>query len=327
MKGAGIGVACVAAIVLCGVVILGATSVAGQGEALADAAGVAATRANVAHQQDREKRLARHYAALMVRADALGGRMTRLLTVLWPLRLDAFVAEISGIEWAEADRRYRWTRALFRAARASGQAYADHDVKVRAGRIAHEEAASRLRQERVKAGEAFSEALSHRLAVLEGKTTTQPLDPADALGEALGGIEAEADQETQPATSSAVSRCRLSRPVAGGDIAPHGQTGGAGVMLAVPEGTPVVAAASGQVDFSGVLRGLGHVVILSHDGQLHTVYACLASSEVFVGDRVVRDGRLGAAGNCGLARHPGVYFELRFREKALNPAEWFAARP
>jgi len=97
-------------------------------------------------------------------------------------------------------------------------------------------------------------------------------------------------------------------------------------VLAVPEGSPVVAAADGRVVFTGTLRGLGRVLILAHDDRCHTVYACLSETSLAVGEAVPRQGLIGRSGYCNQTRAPGVYFELRFREKALNPAEWLAVR-
>nr|HML56242.1 M23 family metallopeptidase [Solidesulfovibrio magneticus] len=109
-------------------------------------------------------------------------------------------------------------------------------------------------------------------------------------------------------------------------FAPSGRDARQGLVLAVPEGSPVTAAADGRVVFTGTLRGLGRVLILAHDDRCHTVYACLSETAVPVGEAVPRQGLLGRSGYCNQTRAPGVYFELRFREKALNPAEWLAVR-
>lgn len=121
----------------------------------------------------------------------------------------------------------------------------------------------------------------------------------------------------------------LSWPVPGrlaASFAPSARPPRQGVLLAASEGEPVAAAADGRVVFVGGLRGLGHIVILDHGARRHTVYGCLGQVSVHEGDRLARGEALGQAGICGLAKASGVYFELRFREKALNPAEWLAVR-
>lgn len=98
-----------------------------------------------------------------------------------------------------------------------------------------------------------------------------------------------------------------------------------GIALATAADAPVRAACGGQVVFTGRLRGRGRVLIIAHGLHYHTVYACLADVAVPDGAIVSRGTLLGRAGVCPPAGGPGVYFELRFRKKALNPAEWFAA--
>lgn len=99
-----------------------------------------------------------------------------------------------------------------------------------------------------------------------------------------------------------------------------------GIGLSVPEGAGVRAAAGGQVAHADVLRGLGRVVILDHGGQYYTIYAHLSETSVAPGDTVSRGASLGRAGYYPPAEGPGLYFELRFREKAINPGKWLAAR-
>lgn len=109
-------------------------------------------------------------------------------------------------------------------------------------------------------------------------------------------------------------------------FAPQANPPRQGIVLAASRGETVAAAAEGLVVFVGALRGLGRVVIVSHGARRHTVYGCLEQAAVREGTMVARGDALGQAGYCGLVKAPGVYFELRFREKALNPAEWLAMR-
>ncbi len=236
---------------------------------------------------------ARVAAARAASRDAAAARVSRLLAALWPLRVEGLLGGREALDWAEADRRYVWTRALLEAARAAGEVQA-----------------------------AFPDGAARRM----GGTTREPVT---ASVEPAGRSGPPADEPDAGGVPGDPPPGGLVRPVAGrvaAGFAPSGRPPRQGVVLAAPEGSPVVAAADGLVVFTGMLRGLGRVVILSHDGSLHTIYACLASADAAVGDAVPRGAPLGRSGLCGVAKGPGVYFELRFREKALNPAEWFAAR-
>ena len=313
------------AVIACLWLLVGAGAVWGRGSTrprttdTVAAARLVEARAKVAATRTEEVRLRQRQAALTAARDAALARLSRLLAALWPLR----VGDLSGgrtpaADWAEADRRYVWTRSLFDAARAAQAAYTADSAKAYEGRAALDSAVKRLDLGRGEADAAFSDVLTRRMGELE------PAPAADVLGRTLG--EADQGEAAQPFVAPPDG---LTRPVDGPVVtafAPAGRSPRQGVILAAREGSQVVAATTGRVAYSGMLRGLGRVVILSHDGLLHTVYACLASSEASLGDTVSRGGLLGRSGVCGLSGKPGVYFELRFREKALNPAEWFAAR-
>src|SRR5690606_4688333 len=56
----------------------------------------------------------------------------------------------------------------------------------------------------------------------------------------------------------------------------YGLRGGSfheGVDIAAPQSTPIRAAASGRVVFSGVIRGYGRTVVLYHGSGMSTAYA------------------------------------------------------
>jgi murein DD-endopeptidase MepM/ murein hydrolase activator NlpD len=91
----------------------------------------------------------------------------------------------------------------------------------------------------------------------------------------------------------------------------------AGLDLAAPEGTPVVAPADGLVVFTGRPRReasrlwrFGTLVVVAHGTDTATLFGHLARAEVRRGDRVRRGQRLGAAGRTGWALSPRVHYEL-----------------
>ncbi|WP_343039440.1 murein hydrolase activator EnvC family protein [Solidesulfovibrio aerotolerans] len=293
-------------------------------------------------------RLSRQLAALEAARDAEARRLSDLLAALWPLRAEALASSgLAGADWAEADRRYVWTRALYAQALAARQAFTVAAARVRDGRVARDAAALRLLAGQKEADTAFSEAVSSRVRELESATNAQERDGAAVLGQALDAtIAPQTPALPTLSNSQAAPEARdgpdhdgpkvftpppggLSWPAAGNVLTPFSaasRQGRQGIVVAVPEGSPVTAAAAGRVVFTGLLRGLGRVVILTHEDRCHTVYACLSESTVSVGEAVPREAALGRSGYCNQTRAPGVYFELRFREKALNPAEWLAVR-
>lgn len=84
-----------------------------------------------------------------------------------------------------------------------------------------------------------------------------------------------------------------------------------GVDYAAPTGTPVRSVADGVVEFAGVQRGFGNVVILKHRNNHSTVYAHLSRINVRPGQSVSQGQNVGALGASGWATGPHLHFEFR----------------
>lgn len=95
-----------------------------------------------------------------------------------------------------------------------------------------------------------------------------------------------------------------------------------GLDLGVPRGTPVRAAAAGQVVFSGRMRGFGNVVILAHGSRIETVYAHNRANRVRKGDRVERGQVIAESGASGNATTPHLHFEVRQDRRARDPLRY-----
>ena len=225
-----------------------------------------------------------------------GQRLAGVVAALWPVRLDELTEQASGgSSWPEADRHFVWMRALLAAGR---------QVAIEGGRQ--------------DAGTGHS----------TGGTAAPAADRA--MDAAASGLSDPRNGEADAALQCGLDKkAGLAWPAKGRLAAgfESGRDARQGIALATADGEPVLAAADGRVVFAGMLRGLGRTVIVAHGLHCHTVYACLADATVAAGESVTRKSVLGRAGFCPPAGETGVYFELRFREKALNPAEWFAANP
>ena len=86
----------------------------------------------------------------------------------------------------------------------------------------------------------------------------------------------------------------------------------AGRDFAAPEGTPVVAALSGQVLSSGLAGGYGVAIELEHAEPLRrTLYGHLSEIYVRPGQPVRQGEVIGRVGSTGLSTGPHLHFELR----------------
>jgi len=92
-----------------------------------------------------------------------------------------------------------------------------------------------------------------------------------------------------------------------------------GVDIAAPIGTPISAADSGVVIYSGKLRGYGNVVIIRHDSHYVTVYGHDSVNLVREGQQVARGQKIGEMGYSGHTTGPNLHFEVRRDNIARNP--------
>ena len=97
-----------------------------------------------------------------------------------------------------------------------------------------------------------------------------------------------------------------------------------GLTIALDDDTPVRAVHRGTVVHNDVLRGIGRVVILMHGEEYYSLYAFLSASPLRVGQDVARGEVVGTSGFVTSLNGPGLYFELRYHQKAENPERWLS---
>ena len=94
-----------------------------------------------------------------------------------------------------------------------------------------------------------------------------------------------------------------------------------GVDIPAPSGTPVLAAASGQVAEAGWDESDGNYVLLAHDGDRTTRYGHLSSVSVAAGEAVSAGQAIGTVGATGMATGPHLHLELTVGGVLTDPLE------
>ena len=97
----------------------------------------------------------------------------------------------------------------------------------------------------------------------------------------------------------------------------------AGIDIGCNSGTPVVAAASGEVVQAEYMGGYGYAVIIYHGGGFSTVYGHLSKFAVSTGQKVQRNQIIGYVGSTGYATGPHLHFEVRVNGALQNPFNFF----
>jgi len=122
----------------------------------------------------------------------------------------------------------------------------------------------------------------------------------------------------------------LSWPVRGKVTSKFGRRHGRphdGIDISVPEGTPVRAAAEGDVVYSSRrLTGYGNLIIIRHTHDMFTAYAHNQSNLVRRGTHVKRGEIIARAGRTGHASGPHVHFEVRRGPTPVNPLVYLPKR-
>ena len=93
-----------------------------------------------------------------------------------------------------------------------------------------------------------------------------------------------------------------------------------GMDIAVPQGTPVKAPASGIVTFADAgLYLTGGTVLIDHGHGVSSNFLHLSRLDVKVGDHVVQGQVIGAVGMTGRATGPHLHWSLMWRGSRLDP--------
>lgn len=95
-----------------------------------------------------------------------------------------------------------------------------------------------------------------------------------------------------------------------------------GLDIATKSGTPIAAAASGTVIYSGYQGSLGYLVKISHGNGLETYYGHCSKLYVKAGQYVNQGDIIAAVGSTGNSTGPHLHLEVRLNGVAYNPQNY-----
>ena len=152
----------------------------------------------------------------------------------------------------------------------------------------------------------------------------------------IGGTGAPAGIPAAPARLKVRERPKLVAPIRAAWVNPNqaarvtscfGQRWGrlhAGIDLAAPDHTPIVAAGAGVVVRAGAADGYGNAVLIDHGNGYLTHYGHLSEIEVRVGERVAAGDEIGKEGSTGHSTGPHLHFEVHqgSYKNPIEPTAW-----
>jgi murein DD-endopeptidase MepM/ murein hydrolase activator NlpD len=99
----------------------------------------------------------------------------------------------------------------------------------------------------------------------------------------------------------------------------------AGIDIAAPYGSPVRAAADGDVTGTRMGSGYGREITINHGHDVLTVYGHLSSMVVVPGEHVTRGQVIGYVGQSGRSTGPHLHYEVRVHMVPVNPHKYLRA--
>ncbi len=95
-----------------------------------------------------------------------------------------------------------------------------------------------------------------------------------------------------------------------------------GLDIATRSGTPIAAAASGTVIYSGYQGSLGYLIKISHGNGIETYYGHCSKLYAKVGQQVNQGDIIAAVGSTGNSTGPHLHLEIRVNGVAYNPQNY-----
>ncbi len=145
----------------------------------------------------------------------------------------------------------------------------------------------------------------------------------------------ESEKDTYRAKGFSGLRGKLLWPVEGRIAIPYGSSKDprfntpvfkSGIFIQTGDDINAKAVYAGKVVFAEWFKGYGRLMIVNHGDGYHTLYGSL--SEIFskVGDIINSGQVIGRVGDSGILDAPGLYFEVRYKGRPLDPVQWLKKR-
>jgi murein DD-endopeptidase MepM/ murein hydrolase activator NlpD len=96
-----------------------------------------------------------------------------------------------------------------------------------------------------------------------------------------------------------------------------------GIDVTGPRGCPVYCTGNGTVSRAEYVRGYGLLVEIDHGYKFKTRYAHLDEISVKVGQKLNRGQVVGKLGNTGRSTGPHLHYEVRYKNKPVNPLDYY----
>jgi len=141
----------------------------------------------------------------------------------------------------------------------------------------------------------------------------------------------KASQKEVPAITLKPKKGILALPIQGKLISEYGRqkntdfntyTFNSGIDISAPLGQVVHSAGSGEIIYTGSIKGYGQIIIIDHGGRVTTLYAHLSKILIDIGNKVKKGQPIGQVGDSGGVSSTRLHFEVRVEGKPTDPMNW-----
>ncbi len=271
------------------------------------------------------------YQELLAKQAKTEEALAELSFMLWELTCQEIATGSRGMaEWDRVDREYNWSKALF-ASLASYRSTLEQEEAELAKILGRRETISKQTQTELASMEKEKQGLlqaridyNKKLGLVR-KEKEAAQDELEKILKIVDSLNLQLEEQSGEIQKQ---KGRLPQPAQGAikkKFAPGANPPFRGIGIATQENAPVVSVAKGVVVHNDIARGFGRVVLIQHGKEYYSLYAFLGESGLAVGEKVSSRQVIGKAGVYPAVGNHGIYFELRFNQKAINPEQWLAS--
>ena len=95
-----------------------------------------------------------------------------------------------------------------------------------------------------------------------------------------------------------------------------------GIDFAAPSGTPIYAAADGEVIAAGYSASMGNYIMIDHGSDIVSIYMHASKLLVSQGEEVSRGDKIALVGSTGRSTGPHLHFGVRENGSYVNPSKY-----
>lgn len=260
-------------------------------------------------------------------------RLKIMLMEIWPVHSRKLENRFGSLDdWHSADRNFVWLASLYEDTKKEMARAQKKSLEISENLLAQSELKQKAEKKLAEINSSKDNLLKDKLSLLSGirgirsqKITREQeikglLDTINKLNYRLKSLTSRKIQNFKgslPRPSDGKTKVRFNLSA---------KPPFRGVGIKTDGSVDVKSIFWGKVVHNDTLRGFGRVVIIYHGYNYYSLYAYLAESFVKTGQEVEKDEIIGKTGYYPKLKENGLYFELRFHQKPVNPQKWLSRK-